>query len=308
MDTSRIRYHLKMLVKWFITLSPVNTVVTRILKPLMCRLPENIYSRIPVSSTVTLRLNEDIEILMQSDGSDSIATLLHWGGTDAFEGSTLKWFTRLLPHSRTVIDVGANTGIYALIAGVQNRQRDVWAFEALPAVHEHLQSNIRLNRLANVHSHALALTNFDGEITLHVQRSVTLPTTASTLDGFRMRTHGITVPARTLDSLVDELAIVNVDLIKVDTEATEHIVLEGATELLKRDEPMIVCEVLKGRTEDALTKLLGNLGYLNFWITDEALIPKEKIEGDPSYRNRDFLFVTERWLAKVHETEKTNNT
>ena len=48
---------------------------------------------------------------------------------------------------------------------------------------------------------------------------------------------------------------------KIDTKTTEHKVLEGAKNVLERDEPIIICEVLKGKTEKYLHSLLANTDY-----------------------------------------------
>ncbi len=90
-----------------------------------------------------------------------------------------------------------------------------------------------------------------------------------------------------------------IDLMKIDTEATEHLVLEGAKDVLKRDEPVIICEVLKGITEKFLYSLLSNTGYKYFWILSECLVKKEQIEGDETYKNMNYLFITERKVQEI---------
>lgn len=303
MNAGQITFRLKLLTRWILTRRPVNIVLTRVMRPLFSLLPARIHTRIPVSGTIRIRLNDGDEVLMTSDGVDSIATRIHWGGVGSFEKSTIDLFSRLLPCSRTVIDVGANTGIYTLIAGNQDRDRTVWAFEALPRVYSCLEANVRLNKFTNVNTMSCAVTNFDGEATLHVPATVMLPTSSSTLEGFRQAVESLTVPARTLDSIVREHSIEQIDLMKIDTEATEPQVIEGAREMLQRDEPIIICEVLKGRTEKALEELLVGSGYKAFWITDNQVVPMNRIEGDSSYKNRDFVFVTDKRLADLKTVE-----
>ena len=69
--------------------------------------------------------------------------------------------------------------------------------------------------------------------------SCVIPTSASTLQEFRRNVSEIiSVPALTIDSFVTINNIyIKVDLIKIDAEATEHIVLEGAKDLLKEMNP-----------------------------------------------------------------------
>ena len=53
----------------------------------------------------------------------------------------------------------------------------------------------------------------------------------------------------TLDSYVPERNIENLGLLKVDAEASDHTVPEGAKRILDRDRPYIVCEILYTDTE-----------------------------------------------------------
>ena len=169
--------------------------------------------------------------------------------------------------------------------------------QPVPRVYEHLNHNIGLNRLSNVVTSNGAVTNFDGQKTLYIPAG-TMPVSASTLKGFRDAEEELQVPALTLDTFVERNHISRVDLMKIDTEATEHMVLEGGRNLIRRDEPVIICEVLKGRTEKFLNKLFSALGYNYYWITEQGLIQKETIEGDGTYKYSNYLFCKGEKLSK----------
>jgi len=174
----------------------------------------------------------------------------------------------------------------------------VYAFEPVPRIVDHLKKNVKINKLHNLQINSSAITNYDGKITLYVP-SFTIPVGASTLQGFRDVSETISVSALTIDSFVAMNSIPKVDLIKIDTEATEHMVLEGAKNLLKRDEPIIICEVLKGRTEKYLHSILDNSQYKYYWISDDGLIEKKKIEGDGTYKNMNYLFITKKKIQDI---------
>ena len=38
--------------------------------------------------------------------------------------------------------------------------------------------------------------------------------------------------------------------------------------------------------------ILESQGYLYFWITSKGLIQKKEIEGDSTYQNPNYLFIT----------------
>jgi len=281
----------------------MKSLIKKVIKPFTPIIPKGFLSKIPVYGQICVNLPNSQKVYLQTDGDDYIASLLYWGGIDAFEGNTIRLFIELLNYADTFFDIGANTGIYSLIAAGGNPRRMVYAIEPVPRVLDCLRRNIELNKLHNIRINPYAITNYDGEITLYVPNSA-IPTDASTLEGFRMTADNISVQAKTIDSFVSQNEISKVDLMKIDTEGTEHKVLEGAKKILIRDEPIIICEVLKGRTEDHLHNVMNGLGYKYFLISDKTLIKKKRIEGDPIYRNMNYLFITEKKKHKTFEVIK----
>lgn len=269
------------------------SLIRRLAKPFSSIIPSFILSRIVVKGVISLRLHDSQTIRLYSDGNDQITSSLYWGGIEAFEGKSIKLFSDLLEYSEVVFDIGANVGIYSLIAASKDKHIVVYAFEPVPRIVDRLCRNMIINKLQNIIIIPCALANYDGKINLYIPDRV-IPTEASTLKGFREAAEVITVQSRTIDSFVKERQIERVDLLKIDTEGTEHEVLQGSKEILLRDEPIIICEVLKGRTEFYLHQILDELGYVYFWISDKGLVKKKNIEGDPTYRNMNYLFISQR--------------
>jgi len=89
---------------------------------------------------------------------------------------------------------------------------------------------------------------------------------------------------------LSEHQIKSIDVLKLDTEGTEPKVLEGGIEMISRCKPVIFCEVLLGRTENALGAFLSPLGYRYFHITAQGLVPKKHIQGDETYRHLNYMF------------------
>lgn len=303
----KIKVVIKKFVKTILYNKVLNALLTRLVKPFSSIIPIHIVRRIPVVGLICLELPNSKKLYLNDrDGSDHIARLLYWRGIDGYESDTIQLFIKLLKYTDTVFDIGANTGIYGLIAAIDNPDRNVHAFEPVPQIFDYLKKNVEINELRNLHIYPNAITNYDGAITLYIPPS-TIPTSASTLEGFRSASRVIAVRALTLDFFVDMNSISRVDLIKIDTEATEHMVLEGAKETLKRDEPIIICEVLRGMTEKFLHSVLDNIGYKYFWISGEGLIAKEVIEGDETCRNMNYLFITKKKIQEIQEVIKEMN-
>ena len=275
----------------------LNLLLRSVLKPIAPFIPDRIVNRMPVVGTVHLCLPDSNVLVLVSDGRDSLASRLYWSGLRAFEPETIDVYMRLLKHCRVVFDVGANTGVFALLAANYASDMDVHAFEPVPRIFDCLVKNARANSLSNLKPVCSAVTNYDGEARLYIPRSITLPFSASTQEGFREAQERIVVPALKLDTYVITNNIAKVDLLKIDTEGTEHEVLEGAEQILKKDKPLIICEVLWGLTESLLHSILDGAGYRFFLMTGEGLICQERIIGDPAYENRNYLFITEDKIA-----------
>jgi len=144
---------------------------------------------------------------------------------------------RKLPQP-VVLDIGANIGNHTLaFATVASR---VHAFEPIPRIHALLQQNVQQNQLANVTLHPLALSDEEGEATIHMVKAGNVG--ASSFDQRGADTEAVTVQRRRGDALLAELDVQQVDLVKIDVEAHEVFVLRGLLDTLRRDRPVITME------------------------------------------------------------------
>ena len=290
----------KQLLKNILYSRQLNPLAITLMRLFSGRLGEKTLLKVPVFGTVACSLPNAKKLSLISEGDDAIATVLYFKGLAGFEAATIQLSLKLFTQARVVFDIGANTGIYALLAAVTDPQRTVYAFEPVPRIFERLQKNLALNQVQNLHVNASAVTNFDGTIELYIPKGdVHIPTGSSTALGFREAAETVRVAAITLDSFVQKEQIPKVDLIKIDTETTEPWVLAGAQETIKRDKPLIICEVLKSTTESQLHTVMDPLGYRYFWITDRGLVEKPVIEGDGSYEHSNYLFVHSSVLDKI---------
>ena len=294
-----IKYTIKKLVKSIIYNRILNALLRLLIKPISSIIPNKIRNRIPIVGTSRYKLPNGKELYLYTDGyHDIIATKIYWEGINAYESNTVRLFIKLLQHTETVFDIGANTGLYALIAAIYEPNRKVYAFEPVPENFDYLKRNVIANKLNNLYVCSSAVMDFNGETTLYIPNDF-IPVSASTLKGFRNASEAISVRAVTLESYVILNNISRVGLIKIDTEATEHLALKGAKLILKRDEPTIICEVLAGRTEKDLHYVLNDLGYKYFQISDDGIIQKKRIEGDTTYKNTNYMFITEKRLRRI---------
>jgi len=174
------------------------------------------------------------------------------------------------PRLGTVVDGGAHIGIFAIRAArVAER---VICLEPVAENRRLLEANLRSTGAANVTVLPYALGDCDGEATIHHaghQAGHSLfPELSGTANG-----GGETVPMRRLETLLDELAIPRVDLLKLDCEGAEYPVLLGADDAtLGRIERIRLefHDLGPGRGERSGAALAARLAAAGFRVTTVA--------------------------------------
>jgi FkbM family methyltransferase len=251
---------------------------------------------------VSCKLPNGRYLKLWSRGDDWVSNQIYWRGLSGYEPETVPLFFRLASRADVTLDVGAYVGFFTLLAAHANKNGTVYAFEPLPKIYRRLQKNIGLNRLSNVECLCAAVGQSEGTAEFfHVETG--LPTSSSLSFEF-MRTTGhlrsTTVPVITLDRFIKDKGLRRVDLVKIDTESTEPQVLCGMIEAIKRDQPLIVCEVLKERgSEQLLEEILGPLGYRFYHLTPDGPVQKDRIAGHTEWLNYFFTTLGPDQVAKL---------
>lgn len=112
---------------------------------------------------------EGCEFVMLNGYGRQIEATVFWNGLDAFEGDSLRWWKKLAKRSQVILDIGANTGIYALLAKALQPASEVHAFEPIVRVHRILAANVDLNNAKlspsspPIVAHRVALSDYTGE-------------------------------------------------------------------------------------------------------------------------------------------------
>jgi FkbM family methyltransferase len=284
---------------------PLNYVATSAVRALLARIgrqPEFVIKHLHRAGKVKRRLPNGRMLRLQSRADDWVSNQIYWRGWNGYEPETVPLFFRLAARACVTSDVGAYIGFYTLLAAHANPAGRVFAFEPLPAAYARLQRNIELNRLANVRCVASAVGETDG-VAEFFHMATALPCSSSLSYEF-MRSAGeaqrALVPVLTLDRFVREQGLARVDLVKIDTESTEPEVLRGRAKTLRRDQPMIFCEVLQGRgAEKPLEEILRSLGYRYYLLTSDGPALRDQIEGHPAWLNYLFTTLEPSQVAKL---------
>jgi FkbM family methyltransferase len=164
------------------------------------------------------------------------------------------------------VDVGANVGFYSMQAlELVGANGAVHAFEIDPRPLRCLRKTIAEGPLKNVHLHEQAVGDQNGPAIL-VQRGDSGHSSVAT-EGT-----GVRVPMVTLDAWRENHSGGSVQAIKLDIEGGELRALRGATQLLRRERPLLVCEVVEDEQDrrhndtQALFGLFESVGYRWRWI------------------------------------------
>lgn len=185
-----------------------------------------------------------------------------------WEFESIKQFQEFLPKRQfTLVDVGAQVGLYTLLA-THIPEMTVHAFEPCASARECLQENIDLNRIEDrVHVHPVALSDRKGSAELKVSRENQGLSTLGQPKRFAMADSDIVkVATETIDGIFFEHGV-PVDVIKIDTEGWELRVLKGAKKTIQKWHPVIQiedCEVNRqqcGVKREDIVKFLKALGY-----------------------------------------------
>jgi FkbM family methyltransferase len=162
----------------------------------------------------------------------------------------------LLRKGDAFIDVGANVGVYSLLAAGRGAQ--VLALEPVPDTYEQLLDNLYLNRL---HMRVDARNTGVGSARGELQFSTQSGSTNHALAQGESADHSVSVAVDALDEIA---AGMNPTMIKIDVEGFEAEVIRGATHLLSQPSLQAVLIELNGlgarygfRDADIHTRLLA---------------------------------------------------
>jgi FkbM family methyltransferase len=256
-------------------------------------LPSSVWHRLPVNGNFSVQI-EDNYFSYESTTGDSIGRALYWRGWEGFEPETLSVFLKLIKDAQSFFDIGANTGIFTLIACAVNPKIKVVAFEPVPRVFARLKTNINANGFEKrVVVRNDAVSNSSGQARLHVPDSE-LPSSASMnevgLRGYKGSL--IEVVTVTLDQIYYDYGAPQV--VKIDVEGFEDKVLEGMTEILQYHEPALIVECNPDGPYEKIESLLSQFNYRFFHILPDGPAPNAHIAPDQQEHYRNWLCMKNR--------------
>lgn len=211
------------------------------------------------------------------------------------EQYALRYAAGRAPDSRCLVDVGANSGSWALAAQETWPDATVHAFEPSTAMFGELSARVPRAVLVNA-----ALGEREGEATLYAVPGLS---GLSSLHNRDLASHGMSmtslesVAVTTLDGYCAENGITRIDYLKIDAEGHDLAVLHGASGLLDAGAIRFLQFEFGGCNIDSRTFLRDFVRLLESRYTIYRMLT-DGLEPF-AYTERDEVFVTSNFLAEL---------
>lgn len=238
-----------------------------------------------------------------------IAAYLFWLGIDGHEPGEPAWWASLTASHSSVLELGANIGVYTLAGAAGAPAVPYRAVEANPTAVDALEANVALNRLPRVQVVGAAAvgTRDPGTVTLRFPASDVYGASsgafvARSLPGDRpVASRRVSVPTVCIADLV-----AGVDLMKLDVEGLELELLQSIRSWIVDTAPTLVVEVLDdSRALQAfLADLVAEVSYLCVVVLDgrPAVVDRGAVARGGLQKRmgvRDVTLITRPRLQRV---------
>lgn len=231
----------------------------------LVRPPKSIYSRLRFRGEFNVPVNGSGSFAMLSHGHGD-ENAIFWRGLFGFgETASMQLWVRLCTESSCIFDVGANWGLFSLVAAAANPGARVFGFEPVTPSLEVFKANVALNQFTALEIIHAAVGDTDGTLPMFFNPS---DTKQASLGG-GAGTVREDVTALRLDTFVRQRGLSRLDLLKIDVETFEPLVLQGMGAILAEQHPSILIEVLNDDVGARLEQLLPR-DYRMFHVDEES--------------------------------------
>ena len=184
-----------------------------------------------------------------------------------------------LPKNPTILDVGANIGMFSMSYASIFEGAEIHCFEPVPFIYNYLKRNLEINPNLNnrVHTHNFGMSNCveRQQLSIPVPRQHERYSKDLDIRLYSVLGQGeekFDAQFTLIDHWVDDFQIRTVDFIKIDVEGYEYSVLEGATKTLHSFKPVVMFELnqltltLSNRSADEYLRFANDHGYNIFGL------------------------------------------
>ena len=222
----------------------------------------SIYNKLPFLGYIWNKLPSKVLLPVFINGRMVKVYKGHWAGvvSGSYEPDTLNLFTQLLENSSHFLDVGANVGLFSIIAAAKGTK--VTSFEPHPVIRKVLKKNLKG---LPVKIYDFAASDSEEDVRLFISDEPGSHSLSMKQSDY------VLVRSIEIDKIVKE----DVDLIKIDVEGAEVKALKGMHNILSKNKPILIIEVDEvhlnrfGEDFNSLKTHLEKYGYKNKKIANE---------------------------------------
>lgn len=235
-----------------------------------------VYQHLYFNGTIKVKINEQQRFKIIHYGH-TIENDIFWKGLfGSWEKNAMKCWAALSAQSNVIFDIGANTGIYSLVAKAVNPQSEVHAFEPFEAIFKKMEKNAVINNY-DIHANCMAISNYTGDAVIftgdaNFAYSVTVNKNLWVKDKEPIK---LNIKTITLKDYIEQNGITAIDLMKIDVETHEPEVMEGFEDYYNRFKPILLIEILNDEVVEKLNAYFKAAGGLVFFHIDELTGIKE---------------------------------
>jgi FkbM family methyltransferase len=244
-----------------------------------------IYKRL-IGSHWDIKLIPGVKLRCYKDSS-SASSVIYYG---LYEKSMMRFLLSYLREDDIFLDIGANIGVYSLLASSKILKGKIYSFEPIPKNYHRLKENIEINHIDNIYPYMLALYCSKGSIEMNISDNDCM---ASIIQEGNNQDNTILVETDTLNSMFSSEEM-NISLCKLDAEGAELAILQGATHLLEKKSPPVF--VIDYYTKD-LADFMMSYGF-SFYKYDEERCCLYPVKGNPK-EDHASLAISKFCLEKV---------
>jgi FkbM family methyltransferase len=235
------------------------------------------------TDVITVELVDGTKVVLP-DSLELITSYVLQEQGDWFEDE-IKFLRQLIQPGDTVVDIGANYGVYALsLARKVGANGQVWAFEPASDTARLLSESASVNNTSWLQVVQQALSDREGTAWLQMPGQAELNSLAdpSSLDAAAQQGSGESVAVTTLDRCLETYGWTGVDLLKIDAEGEEERILNGGKRFFREFSPLVMFEVKAGAELNLhLVECFQSLGYESFRLIPglNTLVPFASEQG-----------------------------
>ncbi|WP_138483881.1 FkbM family methyltransferase [Dyadobacter bucti] len=200
-------------------------------------------------------------------------------------------FLKMIKKRGIILDIGANIGITAAPLAKNAPNAEIHAYEPISENFSTLGKVTGFLKLKNVKLFNLALGNQEGtlKMIMPLQGNSRMQGLSKAYEeGSDEKGILYEVPLKRLDDLYP--AETEINAIKLDVENFELEVLRGGKKLLKRNKPMIYCELWDNENRKLVFELIKSIGY-DIYVFDPKTDHLDPLESATDIPGNNFFFI-----------------